>query len=238
MNWGFTGLLDIIIIVLGLLSLLIGFKKGFMSKMVSLIGIIAIIIFSVFYASQFAGFLKSHNIIYPGIYDNVSSKIIEGLGDKADYTVAEAIQASGFPGFLANWIAGAVGDVSTAEIVASVSEQIAGWIMNVIAFGILFVLCLIVLITLKIIIKVVRNATFVRVVDGILGAVLYLALYLVAITALFALLNIFYYQDWFATPREWLNTDMAMNDPGAFRISKALFERNFFVVIISMFKFW
>ena len=140
MNWGFTGLLDIIIIVLGLLSLLIGFKKGFMSKMVSLIGIIAIIIFSVFYASQFAGFLKSHNIIYPGIYDNVSSKIIEGWGDKADYTVAEAIQASGFPGFLANWIAGAVGDVSTAEIVASVSEQIAGWIMNVIAFGILSIL--------------------------------------------------------------------------------------------------
>ena len=237
MNWGFTGLLDVIIIVLGLLALLIGFKKGFMSKMVSLIGFIAIIIFSVFYASQFAGFLNIYNLIYPGIYENISSKITEGLGDKASYTVSDAIQASGFPGFLANWIAGAVGDVQASEIIASVSEQIAGWIMNVIAFGILFVICLIVLITLKIIIKVVRNATFVRVVDGILGAVLYLALYLVTLTALFALLNIFYYQDWFAQAREWLDVDMAMGQD-SFRISKALFERNFFVVVISMFKFW
>lgn len=237
MNWGFTGLLDVIIVVLGLLALLIGFKKGFMSKMVSLIGFIAIVIFSIFYASQFAGFLKNHGLIYPGIYENISSKITEGLGDKASYTVSEAIQASGFPGFLANWISGAVGDVPASEIISAVSEQIAGWIMNVIAFGILFVICLIVLITLKIIIKVVRNATFVRVVDGILGAVLYLALYLVTITALFALLNIFYYQDWFAQAREWLDVDMAMGQD-SFRISKALFERNFFVVIISMFKFW
>lgn len=237
MEWGFTGLLDIIIIVVGLLSILIGFKKGFLSKMVSLIGIIAIIIFSVFYASQFAGFLKSHDLIYPNIYANISSKITEGLGDKTEFTVKEAIEASGFPSFLANWIAGAVGDVSTAEVVAAVSEQIAGWIMNVIAFGILVVLCFIVLIILKIIIKCVRNATFVRVVDGVLGAVLYLALYLVILTALFALLNTFYYADWFANARAWLDKDMAMGT-NSFRISKSLFERNFFVVVFSMFKFW
>lgn len=237
MDWGFTGLLDILIIVFALLAMLIGFKKGFMSKMVSLIGILAIIIFSIFYASQFAGFLKSHNLIYPSIYENVSTKITEGLGAKSEYTVKEAIEASGFPGFMANWIAGAVGDVPAVEIIARVSEQIAGWIMNVIAFGILVVTCFIVLIILKIIIKCVRSATLVRVVDGILGMVLYVALYLVILTALFAILNTFYYADWFANAREWLDVDMAMNSD-SFRISKALFERNFFVVVFSMFKFW
>ena len=237
MDWGFTGLIDIIIVVLGLLSLLIGFKKGFMNKVVSLIGILAIFVFSVFYASQFAGFLKNHNWIYPGIYENVSQRITEGLGEKSTYTVAEAIQASGFPGFLANWIAGAVGDVDASVIIASVSEQIAGWIMNVIAFAILFVICIIILIILKLIIKFVRNATFVKVVDGILGAVLYVALYLVVITALFALLHIFYNQPFFSGAKEWLDVDMAMGKD-SFRISKALYERNFFVILVSMFKFW
>ena len=47
----------------------------------------------------------------------------------------------------------------------------------------------------------------------------------------------FYYADWFSNARAWLDKDMAMGT-NSFRISKALFERNFFVVVFSMFKFW
>lgn len=237
MDWGFVGLLDIIIILGGIICIIIGFKKGFLSKMLSIVGIIAIIIFAIFFASSFAGFLKSHDIIYPGIYNNIHGNIVEKLGDKSDYTIKEAIQASGFPEFLAGWISNAIGEVDTSEIIVRVSEQIAGWILNVIAFGILVVACLVGLLIFKIIIKCIRQVMLVKVLDGILGALLYFAIYLVILTGLFALLNIFYNQEWFSQAKGWLDTDMAIGKE-SFRISKALFERNFFVVVISMFKFW
>ena len=205
--------------------------------MLSLVGIIAIIIFAIFFASTYAGFLKKHDIIYPGIYNNVFNNITNKLGDKSDYTIKDAIKASGFPEFLAGWISNAIGNVDTSEIIVRVSEQIAGWIMNVIAFGILVVGCLIILLILKIIVKCVRTVMLVKVVDGILGSVLYLALYLVIVTGLFAILNIFYNQEWFSSAKAWLDTDMAIGKE-SFRISKTLFERNFFVVVFSMFKFW
>ena len=54
MDWGFTGLLDVLIVLFALINIFLGFKKGFMNKMLSFVGVIAILIFAFFFCTQVA----------------------------------------------------------------------------------------------------------------------------------------------------------------------------------------
>ena len=76
MDWGITGLTDIIIILLGILMIVVGYKKGFMNKALSFVGGILLFAFAIFYSTQLAGVFKSSGFIYNGIYEWITSKSI------------------------------------------------------------------------------------------------------------------------------------------------------------------
>ena len=237
MDWSFCGLIDLILVAGALLMLFIGFKKGFLNKMLSLVGIIAIIIFAIFYCTQLAQFMIQHNIIYPKIYNKFYTNVSEKLQITEETTATQAMQAAlGLPAFLAGLVAKGLGDPNPSELASAVCTKAATWVMNAIAFGIIVVVSIILLIILKCIAKAVRTVLVVKIVDGILGMVLYAAIYFAIITAVFALLHIFVEKGTFgATATTWLRTDMALDVEGKFRLSKTLYNQNFFIKVYNLF---
>ena len=241
MDWGFTGLLDVIIVIGALISILLGFKKGFMNKVLSFVGIIAILIFAFFFCTQVAGWFINGGIFYPNIRDGFAHNISERLNVTPETTCAELISAAtAIPTWITQLLANAMGNPSGTEAVNSVATTLATWVMNAIAFGIIFVAGLIVILILKIVTKNLRNITIVKVIDGILGIVLYIGIYFAILTGLFALLNLAMSQnwEWMAPATNWLKVDMQL-ETESFRISKVLYENNFFVRFFSaIFGWW
>ena len=93
---------------------------------------------------------------------------------------------------------------------------------------------------LKLITKNLRSITAVKIIDGVLGVVLYVGIYFAILTGLFALLNLIMSQnwEWLSGATNWFRTDMQL-DTDKFRISKILYENNFFVKFFSaIFGWW
>lgn len=177
MDWGFTGLLDVLIVVGALISILLGFKKGFMNKMLSLVGVVAILIFAFFFCTQVASWFYK-GPIYNSICENFTNNINGGLGITPETTTADVISAAtGLPTWITQFMSNAMGNPTPQEAVNTVAETLTGWVMNAIAFVGIFVIGLIVLLILKIITRSLRSVTVIKVIDGVLGIVLYVGIY-------------------------------------------------------------
>ncbi len=239
MDFGFCGVVDIVLVVLALLMAIIGFKQGFMKKLLSHIGILAIILFSIFFAGQFAQMLIHNEIIYPTLLETFTNNINNAVaqnGIPEGATASEALaQLLAIPGFLADILANGMGNPAVTDLVSTTANYLAELSMNAISFGILFVGLLLVMGILKLIVSGLRKSGLVRFLDGLLGIIYYVALYAIIITVLFYVLSLVMDMEWFAPAKDFLVVDMQLDNPDAFRVSKALYEANFLKRILALF---
>lgn len=239
--FGILGILDIVIFLGAVIAIFAGYKLGFIKKVLSLVGILAILGISFFYCTGLAGIFIEADIIYPNIYQPMVDKMLVKVGEyglTAESTVVEFFEVGlGIPKFLANMIADSIDGIDVATSANQICELIAGhlttMIMNIICFVIIAVALIIVIAILKAIANGLRELKIVRVFDGILGAVLYLALYIAGMFAIFALLDWFMTMEWFAAVKDFLVVDMQL-DTESFRISKWIYEHN---VLLNVFEF-
>lgn len=239
--FGILGILDIVIFLGAVIAIFAGYKLGFIKKVLSLVGILAILGISFFYCTGLAGIFIEADIIYPNIYQPMVDKMLVKVGEyglTAESTVVEFFEVGlGIPKFLANMIADSIDGIDVATSANQICELIAGhlttMIMNIICFAIIAVALIIVIAILKAIANGLRELKIVRVFDGILGAVLYLALYIAGMFAIFALLDWFMTMEWFAAVKDFLVVDMQL-DTESFRISKWIYEHN---VLLNVFEF-
>lgn len=237
------GIIDIILIIIMLITIIIGYKKGFMQEVLNKFGVLVIIGFSIMFAGQVALFLTTSNLftIHSSIYDSLYNGLSEKMAAyRADASVADIIsEAFGIPGFFSGLISNIIGstDVSTvAEVIVFIAESITNIFMNIIGFGMIFLLGMLVFVILKCIAKGLRNSKIIKVLDGILGAALSSIITLAFIFAIFALVRWLMGFDWFPeAAASWIANDLCLNDPNSFRISKAIYENNVLVNIISIF---
>lgn len=240
MDWGFTGLLDVIIVVLALLSMLLGFKKGFMNKMLSFVGVIAILIFAFFFCTQVAAWFYGGKL-YTHFDITFRQNIDNKLGGVDGKSCAEVISAAtNIPTWITQLFANAMGNPDPSEAIDTVATTLTIWTLNVIAFVAIFLIGIILLIILKVITKNLRSITAVKIIDGILGIILYLGIYFAIVTGVFALINLAVSQnwEWLSSVNNWFRVDMQL-DTDKFRISKILYENNFFVKFFkAIFGWW
>ncbi|MBE6136935.1 MAG: hypothetical protein E7176_00880 [Erysipelotrichaceae bacterium] len=243
MNLWICGLLDLILIAGVVIFAIIGYKKGFMKKLISLGGILVILIFSFLYCGQFAEFMISHDMIYPGIFEKIHTGFLtklEGKNITGDTTVPVFLnEYLGVPKLFANMLGKGVtndsGELLTAADMAfAAADYIAGIIMNIIAFIILAILIFVVILILKLIADALRTNKLVEVVDGILGILLYLTFYAVGVCVLFWILSLFMRAEWFSTARAWFEVDMQLTTD-KFRLSKLVYEGNVLRRLMDLF---
>lgn len=236
------GLLDIIIIVGIIIFAIVGYKKGFMKKLLSLGGILLILIFSLVFCGQFAEFMISHDMIYPGIFDKIHSGFLtklEGKDISQDATLNVFLnEYLGIPKLFANLFGKGVtndaGELLTAADMAyATADYIASILMNIISFLILAFIIFIVIVILKLIADGLRTNKLVEVIDGILGILFYLTVFILCICVLFWILSLFMRADWFVA-KEFFEIDMQLNTD-KFRISKFIYEGNILRRIMDLF---
>ncbi len=235
------GLIDIILVLGVIIFFFVGYKTGFIKKVINIAGVLVILIFSVVFCSQFAEFLTAHNIIYPNINDAIYNSIVNKLAEKnisADSSLTVLLHDGvGIPQWISNLLANAIESdtiKSTSDAVLSISSYITGLIMVVISFFILFIGLLIIIYILKKIADGLRKNGLIRFVDGVLGALFSLTIYSVVVLVLFCIMSYMMDAEWFSTAREWLIVDMQL-DTDRFRISKIIYNGNILTNFLNLF---
>lgn len=248
MDWLFTGLIDVLIIVLGILFILIGYKRGFMHSALSLFGFIMITLFSLFFAAQLAGLLKSWGLIYPSIYDELYNKFADATHTlsetKASYSYVDTIGIShGIPrffGFIINFLVGSPKDSAVIgggfkEVASAYADITSLKLLNICSFFILEILLSIFLFIAKAIVNSARSNKPVRVIDGILGILFHVTIYALVVLLAFFIIRLIYDNNAGSDFAKFIDTDLKLQTKD-FRIGKYFFQNNFFSDIINAFK--
>lgn len=238
MDLKIVGILDIIFISLAIIVAIIGYIKGFMTKMVKTIISFVVLGLSILLSGHFALLLKKADIIYPTIYKSNYSKLDSAVsklntGDKSYLVVKNAYKC---PNIFARILTQKVGENDINLIADKTADYITIWCLKIICFIVLYLLFLIIFIIIVAIIKKARENEVVRTVDGILGIFLYLAIYIFTFSFFLFVLKIFY-DNGVTTDRfdEFLETDLQLKS-NHFRLTKYLYEGNIFESVYELFK--
>lgn len=230
MDLGFCGIIDIILVIFFILALILGAKKGFLERFRKLAtGIIGLII-AILFCRQFADYLISNNVFKESIYNNVYNNIITSEAFQNGSDASSVLSSLGFPKIIAEYLASGFSGV---DIASGLADQVYSLFMAIISFVILLVGCWVVSFLLKLLIKFLRNNVVIRIVDGVLGVVLYAFLAICIVYIVFFLLSLFIQIPGLEGFRDFVTVDMQLNNPDEFRLSKYFYENN---ILINFFK--
>ena len=231
MDLGFIGIIDIILIILFLVALIIGAKKGFLEKFRHLAtGLIALII-AILFARQFADMLIGNGVFKESIYNNVYNNIITSEAFANGQDATSILTSLGFPSIIASYLASGI--PADLNIASSLANSVYNLFMVIISFAILLVGCWILSYIIKLLIKLLRNNIIIRIVDGLLGVILYGFLAICAIYIIFFIISLIIQIPGLEGFRDFITVDMQLNNPDEFRISKYFYENN---ILINFFK--
>lgn len=231
MDLGFIGIIDIILIILFLVALIIGAKKGFLEKFRHLAtGLIALII-AILFARQFADMLIGNGVFKESIYNNVYNNIITSEAFANGQDATSILTSLGFPSIIASYLASGI--PVDLNIASSLANSVYNLFMVIISFAILLVGCWILSYIIKLLIKLLRNNIIIRIVDGLLGVILYGFLAICAIYIIFFIISLIIQIPGLEGFRDFITVDMQLNSPDEFRISKYFYENN---ILINFFK--
>ncbi len=228
------GITDIIIVVFLLVVLIVGAKKGFLEKFISLASWIVALVLSIIYCGRFSSFLIDQNIFYSSIRDNVLANIQSTEAfNNPNATAADFFNELGFPSIISDYIGDKVG-IDATGIANNLATEITKLFMVVIAFLCLFVGILILVFILKLLVKLIRQSILVRIVDGVLGFFLYGFLGICTIYILFFVLSLVMQIPQLEGFRDFMIIDMQLNTD-KFRLSKYFYENNILINFLKLF---
>ncbi len=238
MDFGFFGIIDIVIITFVIIFLVSGWKHGFLEKIIeitsSLFGFVASLLLAKPFSKVLEGWFGS----------NIESSIRDYLMSRGDLFTAEltepnlraAIEALSLPNFMVDWIIESV-DTShiTVSIIDSITPLISSLALLVIAFISLFFGSMIVFFLLKILAKGITSIPIIKQIDKILGLLfgflkiallIYILLFILALLINIPSINNLIYN--------FLKIDMQL-ETDKFRLSKYLYDNNLLKNFINIF---
>lgn len=243
MDFGICGLLDIILVVLALIFIVLGYRKGFMKKVLSIVGFFAVTVLAFVYCRDFASFLIENDIIYPDIYEPIKANLLMKAAEEnlyADSSIVDILTIClNLPEVMAKLFAKVLNLSGNLEdICGGISNYLSTIAMNVISFLIILVGVSVIIVFLKLITSAIRKVKVIRMVDGTLGAILYFTFFLLIVYVCFTFVQIFIDQPWFLEVKMFLVVDMKLPVNGEvtpFRLSRYIYENNVLYKLIEMF---
>lgn len=237
MDFGFFGIIDVVIIVLIIAFLVIGWKKGFLEKLIDMASSIFGLIASILLARPFSTVLEGW------FGESMETSIREYLLGNQDFANAltetnlrEALNNMSLPDFMIDWIAESVDFTSvTTSIVDSITPLILSLALLFIAFITLFFGSMIVFFLLKLLAKGITSIPIIKHVDKFLGLLfgflkvallIYILLFVLALVINIPAINELIY--------EFLSVDMQLTSE-EFRLSKYLYDNNLLRNVINIF---
>ncbi|MBN2877123.1 MAG: CvpA family protein [Bacilli bacterium] len=239
MDFGFFGVIDVVIVALVLLFLVLGWKHGFLTKVIEMASSIFGLIASILLARPFSTVLDGWfgESMRTNIYDYLSGRISEILGTQlTQANLPEALAGLGLPDFMANWIVDSIDfNTLTTSITDAVTNLVLSLALLFLAFLILFFGSMIVFWLLKLLAKGITSIPIIKQVDKILGVLfgalkvgllIEVLLFILALVINIPAINDLIYP--------FLDKDMQLSTE-EFRLSKYLYDNNILQNIIGVF---
>jgi uncharacterized membrane protein required for colicin V production len=239
--FGLFGIIDVLIVALVVLFLVIGWRKGFLGKVIDMASSIFGLVASVLLAKPFSGVLRNWfgEALQGSINDYLYTRLDEiGLAtaDLTQNNLREALEGFSLPNFMVDWVIESVDYNQIAvSIVDSISPLILSLALLVLAFITLFFGSMIIFWLLKLLAKGITSIPVIKQIDKILGVLfgflkvaflVYILLFVLALVINIPAINNLIY--------EFLAVDMQL-DSEKFRLSKYLYDNNLLKNVINVF---
>lgn len=232
------GIIDVLIVISVVAMVILGWKKGFLLKIVELASSLFGLIASLLLTRPFSNLLDTW--FGEGIESRISAYLIErnpALTDTATKpALQEALEQLSMPDFVTKWISESIDyDQATLSMIEVITPLFKSMILIVIAFVSLFFGSMILFFFLKILSRMITRVPVIRQIDKVLGGLF--GLFKVSVI-IFVLLLILSFA--LAVPGindligEFVYVDMQL-DTEKFRLSKWLYDNNIFRFIINVF---
>lgn len=235
---GLFGIIDVLIVISVVAMIWLGWKKGFLLKIVEMASSLFGLIASLLLARPFSSLLD--NWFGADIEAKLETHFLEQSPmlsqNVTEPNLRQALQDLSMPDFITNWISDSVDyDGVTQSIIAAITPLFKTMILLVIAFVSLFIGSMIIFFFLKILSRMVTKIPVIKQIDKVLGAFFGLFKGAVVIYILLLILSFV-----LAVPGindligDFVNIDMQL-DADTFRLSKWLYDHNIFRFIINVF---
>lgn len=232
------GIIDIGIVLTVIIFVVIGWKKGFLLKIVEMASGIFGLLGSIILARPFS------TVLDKWIGEAVGLKINEYLLSRTDLfsqglnevNVRAAFEGMSLPTFMVDWIVESIDfDQVTLSIIEVVQPFVKSLALLVIAFIVLFFGSMVIFFILKILAKLVTSIPFIKQVDKVFGALfgllkvaalIYVLLFVLALLITIPAIN--------GLIGDFLAVDMQLGTE-QFRLSKWLYDNNVLKQVIDVF---
>ncbi|MDD4532707.1 MAG: CvpA family protein [Bacilli bacterium] len=233
--------ISIVYIVILLLALIIGIKKGFIKMILSLFGVILCFVAAYFLAEPLATWAKNSFTWDQGLTDSIYSWFLSKSSaasqvlnrTDAEIAMPALMNAIGVPGVFQSYVSSfALSSIPVTGASLAVGIYIASGLTNIAfsvgAFIAIFIVAVIILSIIQHITKKIMKNTFIGSVDKLLGAIIGLcigAIFIVVIS----------YGLTFVTAiggaGQYISDTLRLNDDSFWSFGKMIYENNFFSFI-------
>lgn len=233
------GIIDIVILGVVVIFAIIGWKKGFLLKIVEMASSVFGLIASILLARPFA------TVLDKWIGDAIGTKIHDyflSLGPTfsaqlSQVNVNDALSSLQLPTFMVDWIAGSINyDQISQTVLGAIEPIVKSLALIVIAFITLFFGSIVLFFLLKIMARMVTSIPIIKQIDKVLGllfgllkvaTLIYILLFILGLLITIPSIN--------DVIGPFLSTDMALNNDNQFRLSKYLYDNNVLRNVINVF---
>ncbi|MFA7075134.1 MAG: CvpA family protein [Candidatus Izemoplasmatales bacterium] len=232
------GIIDVLIVLIVFGLIFLGWKSGFLLKIIKLASSLFGLIASLLLAKPFSMVLDKW--FGEGIYQRIEAFLIEkvanGNVNATEEIIRESLSEMAMPKFIVDWIVESASNEGAAiSFIDSVTPLIKSLILLLIAFVVLFFGSMLVFLLLKILAKMVTSIPIIKQVDKVLGALFGLfkaaVLIFVLLFILGLLITIPSVNDLIG---DFLTIDMQL-ETDSFRLSKWLYDNNVLKYIVFIF---
>ncbi len=212
-------IVSMVIILLAIFFAIIGFKFGFLTKFIKVANALCGFVFSLLFCSKL-----SNAFVYKIWGDEMAVSFAQKFKNKAPgiETTSDLLKELGLPSFIANNVD--VG-LSVDQAYLRLGETFAKFLCVLISFCILFFGITVLCFLLKLLVKGIRKAKAIRIVDGILGIVFYEILFYLFICIVMVILSFIMQSNGLEGFRNFIINDFGL-EHDSFRLSKELYQNN------------
>ncbi|MDT8336453.1 MAG: CvpA family protein [Candidatus Izemoplasmatales bacterium] len=232
------GIVDVLIVLSVIGLTLLGWKSGFLLKVIQLASSLFGLIASILLARPFSKVLDGW--FGEGIYSRIETFLLDRIasGDTlaTEENIREAFEGMALPNFIVDWVISSVNAEETIQsFINAVTPLLTSLVLLLIAFVTLFFGSMLLFLLLKLLAKMITSLPIIKQIDKFLGAIFGLFKAAVLIFVLLFLLGLL-----ITIPAinnymgEFIINDMQLQTD-SFRLSKWLYDNNVLKYIINVF---
>lgn len=234
----YVGILDVVLILALVIFMILGWKNGFLVKIVEMASGLFGVLASVLLARSFSTVLNQW--VGTAITEKVHEYLLATpLFEAAvnETSVRTALSSMSLPTFLVDWIVRGIdfGGLQTS-IIGAVEPVIVNMILLVLSFVVLFFGSMVVFFILKLLAKAITSIPVIKEIDKVLGVLFGIIKIGAIVLILFMILGLVMTVPSINTAiRPFLETDMGLGDETHFHIAKWIYDNNPIQKVLDLF---